>query len=238
MLGFLCATGTSLRPPTVLGGCLPPALLQHALATAFGRGTPASAHNKQQPCHYDDRDHDDRDDQSSGHVLPPLLFRRGFPPERRRNGGASSARDQNLAAEIRPGLLERDVGRREDHVRGVEPIVADRLPLLADEREQAIERLVEMLPIATLTRRDRVVVELIQLGGVVVPDVVLPLGGDPDDHGACPWEGPACSASAGAAAGELPAPSSPTLVGEPVPSSAFIFASSESTSLVLDSALS
>ena len=80
MLGFLGTAGARLRHPTVLGNGLLAARLQHALAPALCRGTTAPTRHKQQRGYDDDRDHDDHDNQSSGHTLNLLrLFQGGFP---------------------------------------------------------------------------------------------------------------------------------------------------------------
>ena len=81
-----------------------------------------------------------------------------------------------------PRLGERQVRRREDHVGLLEHVVGDGLAVAADELEQRLERRLEALLVAGLDRRHDLVVELVELVGVLVGDLVLPLGGDPDDH--------------------------------------------------------
>src|SRR5690348_14171851 len=148
-------------------------------------------------------------------------------------GGAKLTRDQALAAELRPGLLEGDVGRGHDHVGLLQAVLRDRLAVLANELDQLVERLAELLLVPGVAGRHGLVVELVEHLGVAFGELVLPLGGDPDDHDACP-----CSALSPEPEPEPepePAPSSPALCVDPAPSSAFILASSESTSLELDS---
>src|SRR5262249_3719512 len=147
---------------------------------------------------------------------------------------------QALAAELGPGLVERDVGRGHDHVGGLEAVLRHRLAVLADELDQLVERLAELLLVARLAGHHGLVVELVEHFGGAFGQLVLPFGGDPDDHDACP-----CSAPSPELEPELepalepePAPSSPALGDEPAPSSAFILASSESTSLELESSRS
>src|SRR6202035_3274215 len=70
-------------------------------------------------------------------------------------------RDQALARELRLGLLERGVGRGEDHVRAEEAVVRHWLALCADELEHPGEGVAESILIVRLARDDGRVVELV-----------------------------------------------------------------------------
>src|SRR5205085_7454852 len=124
-------------------------------------------------------------------------------------------RDQPLARELGRGLVEADVGRRQDHVRPDQLVVVDRPARALHELEQLAPDLAELRLVPCLHCGDGRVVELVESVGLVVWELVLTVRRDPDDH----WAGSClpCSRagdSAGAGAG---------------PSSAFIFASSSST---------
>ena len=113
------------------------------------------------------RDHDDHNDHSSGHALYLLV---SFNSEASRLTGAAklctgaggpvrcSARDQPFAAEFRPGLLERDVGRREDHVGGLEAILLDRCPLSRTNSSKRVNASWKRCSSSAVARRHRVVV--------------------------------------------------------------------------------
>src|SRR3954468_4587376 len=118
--------------------------------------------------------------------------------------------DQALAGELVLGLGEGRVGRREEDVGAL--VVAVRPPGadLAAVIEQRGERLEERCLVAALGGGDGGVVELVEVVAVAVVDPELALAHDPHDH-----------------APALPSPSSPC--APPLPSSAFIFASSSST---------
>ena len=169
--------------------------------------------------------------------------RRRSPPRRR------SARDQALALELRLRLLERDVGRRQDHVRarrGRRRRPARRAR--GRSRAASSKASWKCCLVVGLAGADGRVVELVELGHVGVGDLVLALVRDPDDHCACSWLAPRLAGGADALSPAVaaraacplpsPAPSSPAGARPPTPSSAFIFASSASTSLVLESCLS
>ena len=68
------------------------------------------------------------------------------------------------------------------------------------EVDERVETRVEVLLVALLACPHRLVVELVERLGVAFGEFVLTFRGDPDDHGACPWDGPACSACAGSPA--------------------------------------
>src|SRR5712692_2276877 len=160
------------------------------------------------------------------HRLPCCAGSSIHPREPGGGGEVALPRDQPLAGELRAGLLERDVGRRQDHVGLLELLVAELRP-----RPRELEHLPEQPPEALLVPRldegDDLVVQLVQPRGLPVLQTVLALGRDADDHLPSPAFSPA----------PLPA-SSAGLPPPPGPSSAFIFASSASTSLELVSSFS
>src|SRR4051812_26079587 len=135
----------------------------------------------------------------------------GPGPVGRRSGGVG---DQAFAGELLAGLGERQVGRREGVLRGLEGVGVERLRLGADDGGQVLAGGGEAVLVARLDRPDDRVVELVEAGVEAVVQAVLSLVGDADDH-ACP-PSPSCLASPPC---------------EPGFSSAFIFASSSSTSL-------
>src|SRR4029079_19576980 len=132
--------------------------------------------------------------------------------------------NQPVAAELLAGLRERDIGRRQDVVGHTQGIVRDMLAG-AHEREQLLERLVEAVLVVGVDRGDDGVVELVELRVLTVVQAVLALARDPDDH----WASPLCS---------WPPSSCPCGGALPDPSSAFIWASSSSTTDFVDSSLS
>src|SRR3954468_8443429 len=119
--------------------------------------------------------------------------------------------DQALAGELVLGLGAGRVRRREQDVGAFELVVRHPGADLADVIEQRSERLEERRLVAALGGGDGGVVELVEVVAIAVVDPELTLAHDPDDH-----------------APALPSPSSPC-GAPPVPSSAFIFASSSST---------
>src|SRR5205807_1049543 len=119
--------------------------------------------------------------------------------------------------------------RGQDHIGGLERVLVHRPTFRPNELQQALEGVLELLLVVLIARRYRLVVELVERLDIAGAELVLALRRDPDDHGACP--------SAGAEGFEPPAPSSPA-GDEPLPTSALIFSSSASTSVVLDSCLS
>src|SRR5579859_5491096 len=157
-------------------------------------------------------------------------------------GTRSLLRDQAFTGEIVPDVLHRAVRGREDHIRPLETVVGHLLPVPAYEVHHLLKDLAELLLVTGLAGGHGPVVQLIQRLDVVLQQLVLALRGDPDDHCAEPCEGseagaasPACRAPESPPA---PAPSSPAGGELPVPSSAFIFSSSASTSVELESCLS
>src|SRR5215218_1141810 len=121
--------------------------------------------------------------------------------------------DEPLPAELLAGLGEGDVGRRKDELGRLEVVVVERLALAAHEVQQLLEPRVEAGLVEGRDGADDGVVELVEPRVVAVVEPVLALVGDPDDH--C-WP---------------PSPSCLDCPPEPWPSSAFILASSSSTSL-------
>src|SRR5205823_1775085 len=118
----------------------------------------------------------------------------------------------------------------QNHVRALEHVIRHRGAVLTYEGQKLVECLPKARLVVGLAGRDGRVVELVELGDLVLADLVLTLVGDPDDHWAAP--------PSGAEAAPPPVPSSPAAGELPLPSSAFILASSESTALVLESCLS
>src|SRR4051794_12019349 len=126
---------------------------------------------------------------------------------------SGSVRDEAFTRELVTGLLERQVGGRDDHVGLLQHVVADGLAVGADELDEGGEGGVEGLLVSGLDGADDLVVELVEPVGVRVREVVLPLRGDPDDHAGRSWEGAGAGVDAGspepsAAWGAVPWPSS------------------------------
>src|SRR3954452_3953477 len=148
----------------------------------------------------------------------PVVTRTGG--ERRRAQVAGGAlrrrvRDQALPAELLARLLEGEVGGREDELRRLEVVVRQRLALGADEVQQRVEGTAEAVLVGGPHGAHHGIVELVQPGVVGVVAAVLGLVRDADDHCVAP-----------------PSPSWPFGAAlSPEPSSAFILASSSSTSL-------
>src|SRR5829696_3318459 len=132
-----------------------------------------------------------------------------------RRSAFPSVGDQAIAGELGRRLDERGVGRRDDHVGALELLGVDQASLGPHERQQLLEALVKGVLVARLDRLDDGVVEVVEAVGLLVGEVVLALGRDPDDHA---W--PSCC---------LPCSSAGVSAPPPSPSSAFIFARSSST---------
>src|SRR3954469_14056589 len=134
-------------------------------------------------------------------------------------GGRALVGDEAVARELLAGLDEAEVGRRQDDVGFLELVVGERPAVAAHELEHLLEDLVEAILVAGLHRGHRVVVERVQALGVLLGQVVLPLGGDADDHAGFSF-GAAVSSPAGRV---------PWAAALPWPSSAFMRARSSST---------
>src|SRR5438034_5318798 len=156
--------------------------------------------------------------------IPPTRWGRRSCAARARPIGLT--RNQALAGELLLRLLEREVGRRQDHVRLLQLVVAQFRPG-PGEGEHLVEQRAEGLRVPGLDHGHRLVVQLVELGSLVVIQPVLALGRDAHDH----WPSPAFSPA--------PLPASSAGLSAPLgPSSAFILASSASTSLDVVSSLS
>src|SRR4051794_14507291 len=120
---------------------------------------------------------------------------------------------QPIPSELLARLDEREVGRRQDDLGGLEVVVVERLALGAHHVQELLERRVEGVLVAAIDGGDGRVVELVEPRVVAVVESVLALVRDPDDHAGPP---------SGSCLAWSPSP---------VPSSAFILASSSSSSL-------
>src|SRR5206468_515238 len=141
-------------------------------------------------------------------------------------------RNKPLAAELGARLFERHVGWRQDQVRSDQLILAHGPTFAANEVQHAPERRLELLLVRRPAHSDHLIVELAELRPRLFWKLVLSLGRYPDDHGAC------CSCCGDCFCSTPPPEPAPSSPADPAPSSAFIFWSSESTSLEEDSSLS
>src|ERR671915_423500 len=144
----------------------------------------------------------------------------GIARSRASSISSPSVRDQALSCELALRLLERHVARREDHVRLDQLVVVERVAVARHQLEHLGPELAEADLVALLDRAHGAVVQLVEAVGVLVGQAELALPRDPDDHA---FSFPCSSA------GESP---------PPLPSSAFIFASSSSTCAPLVSSFS
>src|SRR3954469_14916234 len=133
----------------------------------------------------------------------------------------ASVRDQPVARELVPRLVEGEVRRRDDHVGLLQVVVAEPVALPPHELEHLLEERVEARLVARLDRGDRLVVELVEAWRVLVGEPVLILRRDADDH-RCPSWG-CCEGVPSSSAGALGA--------EPWPSSSLSFSRSSSPTL-------
>src|SRR5437764_8979458 len=103
-----------------------------------------------------------------------LLASRGGPGSRcrRLSWAVQLPRNQALAAELRPRLLERDVGGRKDQIGWAEIVTADR-GALAHQVEQPGESRPETLILAGLTGGDGLVVQLVERVQLSVAELIL-----------------------------------------------------------------
>src|SRR5919198_2317214 len=164
---------------------------------------------------------------SAGWPIEPR-FRRGpalpFPrPSERASHSAGRGRvstpaplpvrNQAVARELALRLLEGEVPRRQDHVRLHQLVLGQLVAVGQHQLEHLVPQLPEAGLVALLDGRHRAIVQLVQpfLVGVGQPE--LPLARNADDHQADPSFSPSPRAGA----------------SEPLPSSAFILASSSST---------
>src|SRR6266508_2439300 len=122
-----------------------------------------------------------------------------------RHSARREVRNEPLALEELTGLLEREVGRRHDHIGRRQLGVVERLALVAHSPGQLLELRSEALLVACLEQFDGRIVELVQSLGRLVGEPELALAHQPRDH------------------------RSSSFCFSPVPSSAFILASSSST---------
>src|SRR3954452_23882329 len=160
---------------------------------------------------------------------PPRIFHVWLP--------GASVGDEAVTRELVTGLGERQIRRRDDHVGLLEHVVADGPAVAAYELQQRREGRQKGLLVTRLDGRDDLVVQLVEAVGVLVGEVVLPFGGDADDHAGRSSDGVGgAGAGAGVAAGS-PEPSA-GCGAAPCPSSARKRARSSSTAEELESSCS
>src|SRR5580693_6669997 len=89
--------------------------------------------------------------------------------------------DEALAGEFPAGLVEAEVGGREDHVGALQLVVAQRRALRTHVVQQRGEGIGEAVFAAAVDDRQRFAAQLVDARGVTVREPVLTLAGDADD---------------------------------------------------------